>query len=114
MASNGTAQNTHKSSMTSQPGASSGNASNAGAASGSHGGKRKHRAGKKHRKNRRQSFAAPSEPDEMPETGDQRPSLLDVPEHKTTEEQFYRLGAARKTSQESIDSEALLDHRCVI
>ena len=73
--------------------------------------KRRHRAGKKHRKNRRQSFAVPSDQGEVPDTGAERPSLLDVPEEKSTEEQFYRIGAPWRKSNDSMESEALLDHR---
>lgn len=86
------------------------NTSNSEAASSA---KRKHRAGKKKKKNRRQSFAAPSAQPDIPDTGTEIPSLLDVPEHKATEEQFNRLGAVRRDSHESLDSEALLDHRYV-
>ena len=72
------------------------------------------RGGRKSRKkkNRRQSFATPSDHGDAPDTGAHRPSLLDVPEETSAESQFDRLGAVRKRkSNESMDSETLLDHR---
>jgi magnesium transporter len=80
--------------------------------------KKRHRAGKK-RRNRRQSFVAPSE-DAAEDVTDpmERPTLLDTGVGRTISEQererdsFYRLGGARRSS-ESVDSEALLDHRLV-
>jgi len=73
--------------------------------------KKKHRAGRKHRKNRRQSFAAPSE-NEDPSVTTERPSLEDVPEHPSEQHlhSFYRQNRASK-SNESLESEMLLDHR---
>ena len=70
--------------------------------------KRKHRGGKKRRNNRRQSFAAPSE-------ASARPSIADAPDDPLIEESqqspsFYRQGPT-SMSRESLDSEALLDHR---
>lgn len=81
--------------------------------------KKKHRSGKKKR-NRRQSFAAPSEDApgaiERPSPVLERPMMLD-PSTRTRSEQerdrqresFYRM--ARVASSESLESEALLDHR---
>ncbi|KAL9053267.1 MAG: hypothetical protein Q9162_004875 [Coniocarpon cinnabarinum] len=67
---------------------------------------------RKKKKNRRQSFATPDSQGDVPDTGAHRPSLLDVPEETTAESQFDRLGATRRTtSHESMESEALLDHR---
>ncbi|KAF2102221.1 cora-domain-containing protein [Rhizodiscina lignyota] len=89
----------------------------AGSDAGEHGKtkKKKHRSGKK-RRNRRQSFAAHSEDVAEEVTRPmERPSLMDTGVGRTRSEQereresFYRLGRAR--SSESLDSEALLDHR---
>lgn len=73
--------------------------------------KKKHRGGRKHRKNRRQSFAAPSENDD-PSVTTERPSLEDVPEHPSEQHSrsFYRQDRAAR-SNESLESEMLLDHR---
>ncbi|KAB8346306.1 hypothetical protein FH972_023350 [Carpinus fangiana] len=68
--------------------------------------KRKHRGGRK-RKNRRQSFAAPSDTDLAPALPE-HPSLLDVPEGTVPEASFYKHRAGSNTS---LESEALLDHR---
>lgn len=69
--------------------------------------KRKHRAGKK-RRNRRQSFAAP------PSEASARPSIADTTDDPLIEESsppsFYKLGHST-LSRDSLDSEALLDHR---
>ncbi|KAK5065387.1 hypothetical protein LTR84_001225 [Exophiala bonariae] len=69
--------------------------------------KRKHRAGKK-RRNRRQSFAAP------PSEASARPSIADTTDDPLIEESaqssFYQLGPST-LSRDSLDSEALLDHR---
>ena len=78
--------------------------------------KKKNRTGKK-RRNRRQSFAAPSE-DTAGEMTDpmERPNLLNsgvgrtMSEQERERESFYRLGSVAKSS-ESLESEALLDHR---
>ncbi|GIZ48957.1 hypothetical protein CKM354_001200000 [Cercospora kikuchii] len=75
--------------------------------------KKRHRAGKKHRKNRRQSFIAPSEAatEDTTDMGD-RPSLLDASHQASQKDSFYRLQkSARRTSDTSLESEALLDHR---
>ncbi|KAI5363966.1 Putative Mg2+ transporter protein, CorA-like/Zinc transport protein ZntB [Septoria linicola] len=75
--------------------------------------KKRHRAGKRHRKNRRQSFIAPSEAatEDTTDAGD-RPSLLDASHHASQKDSFYRVqGAARRASNTSLESEALLDHR---
>ncbi|GAM85578.1 hypothetical protein ANO11243_035850 [Dothideomycetidae sp. 11243] len=74
--------------------------------------KRKHRGGRK-KKNRRQSFAAPSEStitanDET--ANDRRPSLLDGPRQGAASNSLYRLQSGNKSST-SLESEALLDHR---
>lgn len=77
--------------------------------------KRKHRGGKKHKRNRRQSFAAPSEAtetageDEIPA---ERPSLLDVPDPRSSAQQasLYRLRNGNR-SNTSLDSDVLHDHR---
>lgn len=70
-----------------------------------------HRGGKKKR-NRRQSFAAPSDDGSgMPETSQTRGDSHDRDELRTS---FYRLKPPRRMSNESIESEALLDHRCVL
>ena len=71
--------------------------------------KKKHKAGKK-RRNRRQSFATPSDQGDAPSTGAEIPSLLDVPEGTVAESQFSRIDG-RRGSNASIGSEALLDHR---
>jgi len=69
--------------------------------------KRKHRGGKK-RRNRRQSFAAP------PSEASAQPSIADGNEDPLIEESaqpsFYKQ-AASNLSRDSLDSEALLDHR---
>ncbi|EON65556.1 hypothetical protein W97_04794 [Coniosporium apollinis CBS 100218] len=73
--------------------------------------KKKHRAGKKHRRNRRQSFAAPSE--DQTDNGDVeegRPSLVEARQPSDHRQSFYRLGQANR-SNTSLESEALLDHR---
>ena len=73
--------------------------------------KKKHRAGGKHkRKARRASFAASAS-----ENGagmDERPSLLDVPNPRSSANQhsLYRLQSGNR-SNTSLESEALLDHR---
>lgn len=74
--------------------------------------KKKHRAGKK-RKNRRQSFAAPSEENDTPPSNlAVRPGLEDVPEAPEQRLQsFYRLDNRATKSNESLESEVLLDHR---
>ncbi|KAM3413505.1 hypothetical protein BST61_g11576 [Cercospora zeina] len=75
--------------------------------------KKRHRAGKKHRKNRRQSFIAPSDAatEDTTDTGE-RPNLLDVSHHASQQDSFYRVQkSARRTSDTSLESEALLDHR---
>ncbi len=72
--------------------------------------KKKHRAGKK-RRNRRQSFAAPSDQTDDTDTQAQRPGLRIVPESSASQSAFYRLGAHGGRSNTSLDSEALLDHR---
>ena len=71
--------------------------------------KRKNKPYKQKKRNRRQSFAAPDHA-EAPDMGAQIPSLLDVPENAATESQFARIGG-RRTSDTSLESEALLDHR---
>lgn len=65
---------------------------------------------KQKKRNRRQSFAAPSDQGDAPDMSAQLPSILDAPESATTESQFARIGG-RRTSNISLDSEALLDHR---
>ena len=72
--------------------------------------KKKHRAGKK-RRNRRQSFAAPSDQTDDTDLQDQRPTLHTVPEGSQAQSTFYRLGARAGRSNTSLESEALLDHR---
>jgi magnesium transporter len=77
--------------------------------------KRKHRGGKR-KKNRRQSFAVPSEASGIT-SGNEAPSdpLVQVPEHdvampnRGANSDFY--AQARNFSDESLDSEILLDHR---
>ncbi|CAI6335062.1 unnamed protein product [Periconia digitata] len=77
--------------------------------------KRKHRGGKKQkRRNRRQSFAAVGESLENDAASDMadnpRPSLNEVNEHSSrANSSFYRL--RNKRSNDSLESEALLDHR---
>lgn len=74
--------------------------------------RRKHRGGKK-RKNRRQSFAAPSENSVIHSMGEGLPNdpLIEAPQdEEDVRLPFYR----RRTgnlSDDSLDSEALLDHR---
>ncbi|KAK4613824.1 Putative metal ion transporter [Fulvia fulva] len=76
--------------------------------------KKRHRGGRNHkRKNRRQSFAVPSEATESVVDGDeQRPSLLDASRaNASQQDSFYRLQGGRRGSNTSLESEALLDHR---
>ncbi|KAL5401576.1 hypothetical protein PMIN04_013093 [Paraphaeosphaeria minitans] len=71
--------------------------------------KRKHRGGKK-RRNRRQSFANTLESGDM--TDDARPSLADAGGHSSRgSTSFYRLRPNQNRSNDSLQSEALLDHR---
>ncbi|KAF1949276.1 cora-domain-containing protein [Byssothecium circinans] len=72
--------------------------------------KRKHRGGKK-RRNRRQSFAAPAESLDAGNVTDQaRPSLATIADQPSRgSSSFYRLRSKR--SNDSLESEALLDHR---
>jgi magnesium transporter len=71
--------------------------------------KRKHRGGKK-RRNRRQSFANTLESGDL--TDDARPSLADVGGHSSRgSTSFYRLRSNQNRSNDSLQSEALLDHR---
>ncbi|EXJ63232.1 hypothetical protein A1O7_03679 [Cladophialophora yegresii CBS 114405] len=73
--------------------------------------KRKHRAGKK-RRNRRQSFAAPSETSAMT-SGRDGPTddpLIEEPQPPSIRQSLYRSNN-RNLSNESLDSGALLDHR---
>ena len=71
--------------------------------------KKKHRAGKK-RRNRRQSFAAaPDVMDAGDMTDDARPSLGHLTVGQSHNSSFYRL--RQKRSNDSLESEALLDHR---
>jgi magnesium transporter len=76
--------------------------------------KRKHRGGKKKR-NRRQSFAAPSEDCALPtlEEGSGDHTLLEVPSNTSTAQMpFYRRGqSSGNLSSTSLDSDVLLDHR---
>jgi len=72
--------------------------------------KKTHRGPGKKRKNRRQSFAAPSEGGDSPSPAAERPGLEDVPE-VPHEQSFYRLGNRATNSNGSLESEALLDHR---
>ncbi|KAK5110494.1 hypothetical protein LTR85_001007 [Meristemomyces frigidus] len=71
--------------------------------------KKRPRGGKNRRKNRRQSFAAPSESNADTEELE-RPSLLGVPRGSATQSSFYRLKSGNR-SNTSLESEALLDHR---
>jgi magnesium transporter len=73
--------------------------------------KRKHRGGKK-RRNRRQSFAAPSETSAVASGRDVLPDdpLIEEAEPVGRRQSIYRSNA-RNLSNESLDSEALLDHR---
>jgi magnesium transporter len=77
--------------------------------------KRKHR-GKKSKRNRRQSFAAPSEGSSVPS------AIPDIMAEQTGADRsnsglrqpFYRLGqSGRNLSSTSLESEALFDHRWV-
>ncbi|KAL1595312.1 CorA metal ion transporter [Paraconiothyrium brasiliense] len=71
--------------------------------------KRKHRGGKK-RRNRRQSFANTLESGDM--TDDARPSLADVAGHSSRgSSSFYRLRPNQNRSNDSLESDVLLDHR---
>ena len=76
--------------------------------------KKKHRAGRK-RRNRRPSFAtqSTSERGDSPPPLTERTSLPEVPEHTEPHPSFYRLHN-RAASTESLESEALLDHRSVL
>ncbi|KAK4941852.1 CorA metal ion transporter [Elasticomyces elasticus] len=76
--------------------------------------RRKHRGGKKRRNNRRQSFAAPSDTSAMHSIAD---GPIDDPLIEESQQQqpagrqtFYR-NHTGNLSDESLDSEALLDHR---
>jgi magnesium transporter len=69
--------------------------------------KKRHRAGKNRKKNRRQSFVAPSEADETPAEGDQRPSLRPQPNGRQQNSSFYRVHDNK--SNTSLESQALLD-----
>lgn len=76
--------------------------------------KRKSRSGnKRKKKNRRQSFAASSEASDLPPVSARRPSLLDVPETAVTPGPSPFGLAHKSRSSTSLESEALLDHRCV-
>ena len=79
--------------------------------------KRKHRGGKKKR-NRRQSFAAPSEDSALPalDDGAGEHSLLEVPSNDSAARMpFYRRGhSSGNLSSTSLDSDVLLDHRFVL
>lgn len=76
--------------------------------------KKRHRAGKKHKRKRRPSFAAPSDiTEEGGDLGSAGAELGDIPEVAVRRESFYRLGQGRKVSSDSLESEALLDHRQV-
>jgi len=70
--------------------------------------KKKKRTGqKKRRRQRRPSFlSTQSDENEAPDSHAERPSLEDVPERQQSS--FYRLG---NVSGDSLESEALLDHR---
>lgn len=95
-----------------EPAPSSGNAqqSEAGAAA-TPAKKRKHRGGKK-RRNRRQSFANTLESGDMTDDAHIRPSLADVAGHSSRgSSSFYRLRPNQNRSNDSLQSEALLDHR---
>lgn len=70
--------------------------------------KKRHRAGKK-RRNRRQSFAAPSESTAAENEGNERPTLTTT-RPSATQTSFYRLKSAAR-SNTSLESDALLDHR---
>lgn len=73
--------------------------------------KKKKPGTRKRRRNRRPSFIssqATDENEEFPDRGE-GPSLEDVPE-RPSQSTFYRLGNAA-ASEESLDSEVLLDHR---
>lgn len=75
--------------------------------------KKTHRGPGKKRRNRRQSFAAPSEGGDSQSPAAERPGLEDVPE-VPHEQSFYRLGNRATNSNDSLESEALLDHRYVL
>lgn len=70
--------------------------------------KKKHRGGRKH-KNRRTSFAAPSETTDSVADMDDRPSLLSA-RPSGQQSSFYRVQNGNR-SNTSLESEALLDHR---
>ncbi|KIX10660.1 uncharacterized protein Z518_01744 [Rhinocladiella mackenziei CBS 650.93] len=75
--------------------------------------KRKHRGGKK-RRNRRQSFAAPSDTSALQSVeegpGHETPPIEEAREPSSVRQSFYRSNKGN-LSGESLDSEALLDHR---
>lgn len=76
--------------------------------------KKRSRGGRNKRKNRRQSFIASSEaPTEDTADGGERPSLVDATRHASSQrDSYYRLQqSARRASNTSLESEALLDHR---
>ncbi|EME81468.1 uncharacterized protein MYCFIDRAFT_95621, partial [Pseudocercospora fijiensis CIRAD86] len=73
--------------------------------------KKRHRGGRR-RKNRRQSFIAPSEAPTDDTADGERPSLLDSTRHASQRDSYYRVQqSARRASNTSLESEALLDHR---
>lgn len=74
--------------------------------------KRTHRAGRR-RRNRRQSFAAPSDDAGNVDPARSNHDLLDVPISSAARPPFYRLGQSGggNLSNTSLESEALLDHR---
>lgn len=79
--------------------------------------KRKHRGGKKKR-NRRQSFAAPSEDSALPtlEEGPGEDPSAEMPSNTlSARKPFYRRGqSSGNLSSTSLDSDVLLDHRYVL
>lgn len=70
--------------------------------------KKKRRRGGRNHKARRQSFAAPSEPDQETTPLSERPNLETVTEREQSS--FYRV-RNRAGSDSSLESQALLDHR---
>ncbi len=71
------------------------------------------RRGGRNKRNRRQSFATPSEDAGTVDPSRSNHDLLDVPGSSTARPPLYKLGQSggRNFSSTSLDSQALLDHR---
>lgn len=74
--------------------------------------RKNHRAGRK-KKNRRPSFANGGDEAGRADSARGNRDLLDASNTATGRPPFYRLGQSGGISNTSLDSQALLDHRCV-